>query len=345
MGGYFKRVAEMTPTRLWINNVTVEQARKGIAAGAVGCTQNPSYVSKMLKADPALCNSLFDKWIEKTDDDTEALIQVQAEMVGMIAKEFLPLYESTQGKLGYVTIQGDPFRENTETIMRQADIARAYGPNIMIKIPVVPDGIKAISSLAGMGIPVCCTEVFALRQAIDICEAFLKATEGKPKPVAYLAHIAGIYDEYLANYVQANNVDIKRDVLWHAGISIAKKVYEVVKERRYPVEFLSGGARGLHHFTEMVGAEASVTINWAGTGEELEAADPLVVQRFHMPTPFSVVDELLRKLPDYKKGYFADAIMPEEYESFGPVALFRSTFEKGWKQALKAISERRAARK
>jgi len=343
MAGYFKRVTQMTPTRLWVNNVTAEQAKEGIAAGAVGCTQNPSYVSKMLKADPELSLKLIDKWIAGSDDDNEVLINAQAELVGLIAKEFLPLYESSHGKSGYVTIQGDPFQENTEAIMRQAKIARAYGPNVMVKIPVVPDGIKAISSLAGEGIPLCCTEVFALQQAIDICEAFIQATEGKDKPVAYMAHIAGIYDEYLENYVKTNHVDISRDVLWHAGIAVAKKVYEVVKERRYPVEFLGGGARGLHHFTEMVGAEATVTINWVGTGKDLEAEDPLVVQRFHMPTPSSVIDELVYKLPDFKRGYFINAIAPEEYESFGPVALFRNTFETGWKQARDAIAARRSA--
>ena len=343
MAGYFKRVTQMTPTRLWVNNVTAEQAREGIAAGAAGCTQNPAYVSKMLKADPELSRQIIDKWIAKSDDDNEVLINVQAELVGLIAKEFLPLYESSQGKAGYVTIQGDPFQENTEAIMRQAEIARAYGPNVMVKIPVVPDGIKAIASLAREGIPLCCTEVFALQQAIDICEAFIHATEGKYKPVVYMAHIAGIYDEYLENYVKVNNVDIARDVLWHAGIAVAKKIYEVVKERRYPVEFLGGGARGLYHFTEMVGAEASVTINWVGTGKDLEAEDPLVVQRFHMPTPSSVIDELVHKLPDFKKGYFINAITQEEYESFGPVALFRDMFEKGWKQALEAIAARRFA--
>ncbi|NLM09469.1 MAG: hypothetical protein GX213_01535 [Clostridiaceae bacterium] len=340
--GYFKRVAELTPTRLWINNVTAEQARRGIKAGAVGCTQNPSYVSKMLQFDGSLCQRLFDKWIEIEDDDNEVLIQVQAELVGLIAKEFLPLYEESCGKLGYVTIQGDPFNETTESIMRQAEIARQYGPNIMIKIPVVPEGIKAISALAGEGIPLCLTEVFALRQAIDICEALLDATEGKVKPVAYLAHIAGIYDEYLGNYVKENNIDILPDVLWHAGIASAKKVYAVVKERRYPVEFLGGGARGTHHFTEMVGAEASVTINWAGMGETLDASDTLVIQRFFMPTPHTVIDQLLDKLPDFRKGYFENGITPDEFESFGPVALFRNTFEKGWKEARDAISKRRA---
>ena len=221
--GYFKRVSKMTPTRLWVNNATVEHSRAGIKAGAVGCTQNPSYVSKMLQFDPNLCNDTIDKWIERLDDDNEVLIQVQSELIGLVAKEFLPIYEQSNAQLGYVTIQGDPFDETTQSIMRQAEIARQYGPNVMIKIPVVPEGIDAISSLAQAGIPVCCTEVFALRQAIDICEAFLTATEGREKPVVYLAHIAGVYDEYLANYAKENNIDILPDVLWHAGIEAAKK--------------------------------------------------------------------------------------------------------------------------
>ncbi len=342
--GYFKRVAQLTPTRLWVNNVTAEQAKTAIRAGAVGCTQNPSYVSKMLQFDPALCQQIIDKWIEAEDEDREVLIQVQAELVGLIAKEFLPVYEASNGRLGYVTIQGDPFHENTDAIMRQAEIARNYGPNIMIKIPVVPEGIRAIYTLAEAGIPVCCTEVFALRQAMDICEAFLNATEGKPTPVAYLAHIAGIYDEYLGNYVQENKIDILPDILWHAGIAVAKKVYAVMKERKYPLAFLGGGVRGMHHFTEMVGADASVTMNWAGMGEQMGASDMLVIQRFHTPIPHTVIDELLRKLPDFQKGYFEDGITPDEYEHFGPVALFRSTFEKGWNQALDVIAKRRDER-
>lgn len=343
MGDYFKRVAQLTPTRLWVNNVTVEQARRGIAAGATGCTQNPTYVAKMLKAEPELCRKLIDKLLSKTDDDTEVLIKLQAELVGRIAGEFLPLYESSGGRLGYVTIQGDPFEEKEEKILRQAEIARAYGPNVMIKIPVIPEGIKAIGKLAAEGVPLCCTEVFALDQAIDVCEAFMNATGGRARPVACLAHIAGIYDEYLGGYVTANAVDIAPDVLWYAGIAVAKKVYEVMRERRYPLEFLGGGARGTHHFTEMVGAAGSVTINWAGMGEELEEADPLVIQRFQMPTPPTVIDELARKLPDFAKGYFEKSLTPGEYEGFGPVALFRSMFEEGWRQGLAAIARRRAA--
>lgn len=337
INGYFQRVKRMTPTRMWVNNVTVEQARLGLAAGATGCTQNPSFVDKMFAVQPEESGKIALQIMAEHADDTESLIRVQAEMVGRIAREFLPLYERTCGRLGYVTIQGDPFRENTPTILRQAEIARSHGLNVMPKVPVVPKAMEAIGELTGSGVPVCVTEVFALRQAVEVCECVVKATKGKARPVVMLAHIAGIYDEYLGNYVKERDIDIAPDVLWHAGIAVAKKVYEVIRERRYPVEFLGGGARGLHHFTEMVGAEASVTINWAGTADRLEDENPLVVQRFLMPTPATVIDELLEKLPDFRRGWFMDAIEPAEYEAFGPVALFRNTFEKSWVKAVETI--------
>ena len=91
----------------------------------------------------------------------------------------------------------------------------------------------------------------------------------------------------------------------------------------------------------MVGADASVTINWVGTADELLKLDPPVVQRFLQPAPHSVIDELCEKLPDFYKSYFVHAIEPEEYEEFGPVVLFRSMFESSWEKANGLIARRR----
>ena len=44
---YFHRATELTPTRFWINNVSIEETPLVIKAGAVGCTPNPSYTCKM----------------------------------------------------------------------------------------------------------------------------------------------------------------------------------------------------------------------------------------------------------------------------------------------------------
>jgi transaldolase len=120
-------------------------------------------------------------------------------------------------------------------------------------------------------------------------------------------------------------------------MAVARKVYELVKSRGYDCHYISGGARGLHHFTEMVGADCAVTINWAGAAEELIRQDPPVVQRFQCPVPPSVVDELCEKILDFRKAYMINAIEPEEYDAFGPVVLFRSQFEDAWKNAVANI--------
>ena len=93
--GYFHRVAAQTPTRFWINNVTRKEAAMAIEAGAVGCTQNPSYVWKMLNH-PDECEhalAVLDRHIAQTVSDDEALIRTQRELVSEVAKVFLPLYD------------------------------------------------------------------------------------------------------------------------------------------------------------------------------------------------------------------------------------------------------------
>ena len=342
---YFKRVTAQTPTRFWINNVTREQASLAIEAGAYGCTQNPSYTYKMLTdaQEQQFVFEKLDKILAEEPDDNEAQVKLQRELVAGIAEIFLPMYERSHGKQGYVSIQGDPFREDTDSIVRYAEYNASASPNIMAKIPVTKDGLDAIEYVARKGIAINATEVMSVRQALDVCERYVHATKdmAAPAPI-YFSHITGILDEYLRNTVKAQGIDISPDVLWQAGIAAAKKTYWMVKEKNYPVGFIGGGARGLHHFTEMVGADASITINWAGTADALLAQDMPVVQRFLAPTPYSVIDELTEKLPDFRKAYYANAISADEYEDFGPVVLFRSSFEKAWSSALDIIRQRRS---
>ncbi|MBR2275445.1 MAG: hypothetical protein IJ873_05205, partial [Lachnospiraceae bacterium] len=140
MADYFKRVAKHTATRFWINNVTREEAELALNAGAVGCTQNPSYTWKMLshETEGEYAKGFLREIIKEEPDDTEALVKLQKTLVGEVAKKFIPLYESSNKKLGYVSIQGDPFHEDADTIVRCARSNREAGPNIMAKIPVTP---------------------------------------------------------------------------------------------------------------------------------------------------------------------------------------------------------------
>jgi transaldolase len=66
------------------------------------------------------------------------------------------------------------------------------------------------------------------------------------------------------------------------------------------------------------------------------------VYRLFNPVPQKVIDELMEKLPDFKRGYLDDGLEIEEFEDFGPVRLFRSMFTSSWQRVLELIKERRA---
>ena len=78
-----------------------------------------------------------------------------------------------------------------------------------------------------------------------------------------------------------------------------------------------------------------------GDADKLIEADPPVVYRMFNPVPPKVVDELLEKIPDFRRAYMEDALSVDEFKDFGPVALFRDSFVKGWTYMLKTIKERR----
>lgn len=342
--GYFKRVQEQTPTKFWINNVTRKQAQMAIDNGACGCTQNPSYTWKMMNNEeekPYVLETLR-SIMAREKDDNQALIYLQRALIAGVAKVFKQVFDASHGRNGYVSIQGDPFQEDEKSIVEFAKFHREAGENIMCKIPTVPGGLRAIEKLIKMNVPINATECMALQQVIDVCEIYEKTTKNMVNPAPmYFSLITGIFDEHLHNVVKRDEIDISKDVLWQGGMAVAKKVYEITKQRGYKCQFIGGGARGLHHFTEMVGGDVSITINWSGAADALLEQDPPVVFRLFNPTPMQVIDELTAKLVDFKRAYYLNAIAEDEYEDYGPVVLFRSSFEKAWNQARDMIASLR----
>lgn len=346
MNTYFHRLHSQSPTMFWINNPTRSQAALAIEHGALGCTNNPSYTQKMIdhSEEGEYALKLLDEAISETDNDNEAVEVFQRKMVKPIAELFMPLFEKSDGKHGYVSIQGDPINEDDpEVVIRDASANRTISPNICCKIPTTISGLQAMVILIEKNIPINATEIFGVSQFVDICETYQRISQTRGhKPMFYMSHIAGIYDDYLQNYVKEEKIEISPDVLHQAGLAVARKVYQLMVEREYPCVFIGGGARGLHHFTEMVGGKVCITINWEGTADRLIDQDPPVIYRLFNPVPQKVIDELMEKLPDFKRGYLSDGLEPEEYEHFGPVMLFRSSFIKSWNRILELVRERRA---
>jgi len=342
---YFKRVYDLTGTKFWINNVTADEARMAIDAGATGCTQNPSYTWKILSNPEAgkAADKILDEIFRETDDNNEVECILQRKLVKGISDIFLDVWKATHGDHGYVSIQGDPIHEeDPEVIINEGRKNREMNPNVMIKIPATSAGLQAMEVLLAENTPVNATEVMGISQALDVCKMYRKISLKTGKtPKIYYSLITGIYDEYLYKSVEKQGIKIDPDILYLSGLIIAKKVYNITKSLYPEVGFIGGGVRGLHHFTEMVGADVCITMNWPGQAEELLKQDLPVVPRFFNPAPENYIDELLVKVPEFRQAYMTDGLNINDYEHFGPVEYFRNMFIGSWKNALEHIEKRR----
>lgn len=348
--GYFHRLHAQTPTRFWVNNPSRDEADWAITAGAVGCTCNPSFGQKMLdhpsEKERRYASALLDEAIASTDNDSEAHVVYQRTLVKPIMEKFLPLHQSNPRRYGFVSIQGDPIKEHDpNVIIEEGRGNRVLGTNACIKIPCTESGLKAMEVLIAEDVAINATEIMGYDQAVTLCELYERVTKQSGKnPPMFLSHIAGIYDDYLKVVVERDKIDISPDVLHQAGLAIARKVYGMMIKRGYDITLVGGGARGVHHFTEMVGGDLVVTINWRGTADKLLDIDPPVMYRLFNPVPAHVIEELMEKLPDFKRGYLEGGLSVEEYADFGPVVHFLNSFTSSWKRILGVVEERRAAK-
>ncbi|MBN2861070.1 MAG: hypothetical protein JXK93_12460 [Sphaerochaetaceae bacterium] len=340
---YFRRVNALTATRCWVNNPTEQEALNAIEAGMTNCTTNPTYTMKQIQREPDLVHPIIDEVCRETDDDHRAAALIQRACVKQLMSRFEKVFDPECRMDGLVSLQGDPMLEHDpDAIIAEALESRKLGPNYLAKIPTTRSGLEAMKFLIAQDIPIIATEVMSISQMVQVCELYLSVSEatGK-KPPIFITHITGIFDDYIAGVVTDQGIDISEDIVFQAGTVVARKFYRLFKERGYPGVILGGGARGLHHFTEFVGGDMHITINWKNTADRLIELDGPVIERIDTPTPDYVIQELTDKIPDFSRAWQEDGIEVDEFESYGPVVLFRDSFIHGWQFLLDEIRKRR----
>jgi transaldolase len=340
---YFRRLQNETPTRLWINNPTMAEIDLAIEAGAISCTSNPAYSARVLKTEPERAARAIQAAIRESSDDARAADIAQQRIVKEVLEKFLPLYRTAPGQKGLVSIQGNPhLDEDAANIVDEAMRFRQIAPNFITKIPCTEAGLKAFEQLIPEDMPIIATEVFAISQATAVCELYERVSKKVGKfPPFYVTHISGIFDECIAKTAEREGIEVSKDALHQAGIILARRQYAMMKRRGFNVTLMGGGARGTHHFTELVGGALHVTINWS-TADEIIKADPPVVSRIDVAPSQAIVDELCDKLPDFRAAYRDDGLSIEEFESYAPLQFFRNMFLKGWDALTEEVRKQRA---
>ena len=188
------------------------------------------------------------------------------------ADEFRPLYDRTDGRDGYVSLEVNPhLAHDTAGTVREARRlwAALNRPNVFIKVPATADGLPAIRELIGEGISVNVTLLFGLPRYRQVADAYLagleaRAAQGKPlKHVAsvasfFLSRIDTVVDPLLEKRIAQGGpeADIAQQVHGNVAIASAKVAYQIYKE-------IFGGDR----FRRLAAQGARVQrLLWASTG-------------------------------------------------------------------------------
>jgi transaldolase len=108
---------------------------------------------------------------------------------------FRPLFESTRGGDGYVSIEVHPDLANdTEASKKEAQRLWALvdRPNLMVKIPATAAGIDAIRSSIVRGININITLIFSRERYAQVIEAYLAGLEERVTNNLSVAHVASV---------------------------------------------------------------------------------------------------------------------------------------------------------
>ena len=153
--------------KIFIDTANLNEIRKAKTLGLVdGVTTNPTLLSK-------------------EGEETETLIRkISKELKG-------PINVEVTGTMA-------------EEIVKEARVMAAWGDEIVIKIPITPEGLKAVKSLSSEGIRTNVTLLFSPAQAILAAKAgatYICPFLGRLDDIGYngldlIQQIRGIYDNY-----------------------------------------------------------------------------------------------------------------------------------------------------
>ena len=320
------QTATTTATDYWNDSCSVEELTYAIERGAVGATTNPTIVGDVLKKEMHLWRERIAKifaenptWTE--DEITWRLIE---EMAMRGAELLLPVFEREGGKKGRISIQTDPrlYRDSAR-ITEQALRFSALAPNMQVKIPVTCAGVQAIEEVTAAGVNINATVCFTVPQALAVAEAVehgLQRREAAGEDVASMTPVCtlmiGRLDDWMEVLVKRDRVVADPGIVHWAGIACMKKAYGIVRERGYRTRLLAAAYRHHLHWSELIGGDVVLTIPYSWQ-RLFNDSDIEVVPRMDDPVPETIVNELYRRFPDFRRAYDVDGMSPEEFDSYG----------------------------
>lgn len=213
--------------------------------GLCGMTSNPSIFAKAIvhshEYDADIRTMVLDG--KNSKEIYEAISQSDVQSA---AHEFQTVYQDTDGKDGYVSLEVNPhLAHDTEgTIAEARRLWMALKrPNVLIKVPATSEGLKAIEQLTSEGINVNATLLFGLSRYRQVAGAYISGLEkcvAQGKPVHNMASVASFFvsrmdvlvDPMLEKIIVQgkDGAQLAKHSLGQVAIASARSAYQIYQE-------------------------------------------------------------------------------------------------------------------
>ncbi|MCD8224479.1 MAG: transaldolase [Clostridiales bacterium] len=344
--GLIKDIREQFPqTHMWCDSCAEDDLTWGIEHGIVGATTNLVIVGSVLKKElPMWEGRIRELFAQPGIGEDEVAWQLIEEMGKRGAKMLEPLFVESKGKYGRLSIQTNIKNyKKTEEMTAQAVRFSKLAPNMQVKMPASPAGIRAYEEATYQGVNINATVSFSVAQAVQVAEAVERGLarrrkEGLPTddmtPVCTI--MIGRVDDWLKKVVKRDNIAIDPECLEWAGVAVFKHAYEIFQERGYKTRLLTAAYRNHYAWSQFVGGAVSMTLTRYYL-EQVETSGFAVEETMNKPVDPRLIAQLKAKLPDFDRAYEEDGMKPEEFEHYGAFITCLEGFFKGYDDLIQMI--------
>ena len=291
---------------IWLDDISRERLRTGNLAQVVaddhvvGVTSNPTIFQKAMEKGDAYDEQLADLAVRGVQLE-ESVRLLTSYDIRWGCDVLRPVYDSTDGKDGRVSIEVDP-RLAHDTAKTTAE-ARALWwlvdrPNVMIKIPATIAGLPSITAATAEGISVNVTLIFSLDRYRKVMDAYLTGLEQAAENGVDLSTIRSVASFFVSRV--DTEIDARLDKIG-STVALALKGKAAIANARLAYE-LYQEVFGSDRWTALAatGAHAQRPL-WASTGVKDPAYDDTqyVVQLVAPNTVNTMPEATLRAVADH----------------------------------------------
>lgn len=185
---------------VWIDSLSRDDIQNGDLQkmaddGVTGVTSNPTIFQKAISG-----SSLYDDQLARVakdeDDPKEIFFQLARDDIRDACDVFRPVWESTDGLDGYVSLEVSPdIAHDTQGTIDEAQrlFDMVERPNLLVKIPATEEGIPAVEEMISRGRSINVTLIFSLERYRAVANAYISGLKkfvengGDPSGVASVA--------------------------------------------------------------------------------------------------------------------------------------------------------------